>query len=259
MDTPEVVVEQPSKEAIESRDLPIEKSTETPAEAAEPVKAEGEAADKPAEKKPEEENSVIRQMRKQLRQQQKMISELKVAQQQSALPSSPARENFNSDADYIQAEVAHQLKQVQTVQSKPPDVFEAKWNETRKTHPDFDAAMEDIDHVMFTPEAQVSIRQTVETLPYGSDVLYHIAKNPELAEELALLPPAAFAARLGDIHGDIRQSKAIKKVSHASSPINPVRGAAPKVDKTYDDITDQAEFNMRRRKEREAYRKNRFF
>lgn len=261
METPEVVVERTSKEAIEAKTVeqPVEKTEETPVEQAnEPVKAEGEEAAKQEEKKPEDgESSVIRQMRKQLRVQQKMIAELRQSVQQPQPEPRPTRESFQNEADYIQAEVAYQVKQQQQAQPKAPDVFETKWSDTRKEHPDFEEALEDISHVMFTPEAQTSIRQAVETLPYGGDVLYHIAKNPELAEELAILPPAAFAARLGDIHGDIRRAKTTKQVSKAPAPIAPVSGSA-KVEKAYDDITDQAEFVARRRKERMAYQRAKF-
>jgi hypothetical protein len=260
METPEVVIAPSSKEAIEAQaaaqPAPAENQT---VDEQKPVEAEGSTEQKQDEaQSASDDNSVIRQMRKQLRQQQKMIAELKLAQQQVAPEPKPARENFQSDAEYIQAEVAHQLKQVQAVQPKAETVFENKFAEARKNHADFEQALEDIDHVVFTPEAQTSIRQAVETLQYGSEVLYHIAKNPELAEELALLPPAAFAAKLGDIHGDIRQAKNAKTVSKAPAPITPVSGAPAKIDKSYDDITDQAEFLARRRAEKAAWRKAKY-
>jgi hypothetical protein len=261
METPEVVVEPSSKEAIESRDMveqPVDK-TESQSEvaAAEPVEGEqAQTEEKQEDQKPEEENSVIRQMRKQLRAQQKMISELRTQQMQRNPEPIPQRENFESDADYIKAEVAYQFNQAQKAVPKTPDVFESKFEEAKKTHADFEEALQDIEHVLFTPEAQMSIKQAVETLPYGSDVLYHIAKNPELAEELAILPPAAFAARLGDIHGDIRQSKTVKKITKAPAPITPV-SAVSKAEKSYDDM-DQAEFVAMRRKQKLAYQKARF-
>jgi hypothetical protein len=262
--TMDEVVNATSRESIElAKETPVvelpvvETAEQKPVEAqAEPVKAEGTEEAKTDEPKTEEENSVIRQMRKQLRQQQKQISELRQAQVQVQPEPEPTRDNFNSEEAFIDARVDYKLKQTQQVIPKTPDVFETKFEETIKTHSDFKDALEDIDHVMFTPDAQQSIRQAVETLPYGGDVLYHLAKNPALAEELALLPPAAFAARLGDIHGSIRQAKTVKQVSKAPAPITPVSGSA-KVEKSYDDM-DQAEFMAARRREKEAYRKSRF-
>jgi hypothetical protein len=254
METPEEVVSESSKEAVESKAAPVE-NTETPEVKTEAPAVEGEEAKPEEEKRPEEENSVIRQMRKTLRMQQKQIAELRQAQLVKTEPA-PVRDNYQSDAEYIQAEVSHQLKQVQNATPKAPDVFESKFNETAKAHPDFNEIIHDTDHIDFGANAPV-LKQAVETLSYGGEILYHLAKNPELAEELAILPPAAFAARLGDIHGDIRQSKT-KQVSRAPAPITPVSGAASKSDKSYDEITDQAEFEARRRKEKEAVRKARY-
>lgn len=259
------VVSPTSKESLELAketpvsELPAESAESKPVDAeAEPVKAEGTEEAKAEEPKTDEENSVIRQMRKQLRQQQKQIAELRQAQTQVQPDPPPSRENFQTEEEFIDAKIDYKLNQQAQVQTQPKTlgVFETKFEETAKTHADFKEALEDIDHVMFTPEAQTSIRQAVETLPYGGEVLYHIAKNPELAEELSLLPPAAFAARLGDIHGDIRQSKTVKQVSKAPAPIKPVSGA-PKVDKSYDDMTME-EFMATRRREKEAYRKSKF-
>jgi hypothetical protein len=261
METPEVVIAPSSKEAIEAQaaaqPAPAENQT---VDEQKPVEAEGSTEQKQDEaQSASDDNSVIRQMRKQLRQQQKEIAALRQAQIQTAQPDpKPSRDNFQTDADYIQAEVAYQMKQAQAATPRSEGIFETKFAETRKTHADFEQALEDIDHVAFTPEAQVSLRQAVETLQHGGEILYHIAKNPDLAEELALLPPAAFAARLGDIHGDIRQAKNAKTVSKAPAPITPVSGAPAKIDKSYDDITDQAEFLARRRAEKAAWRKAKY-
>jgi hypothetical protein len=133
------------------------------------------------------------------------------------------------------------------------DVFQSKFSEARKAHEDFDDALEDINHVMFTPEAEVALRQSIETLPYGSELLYHIAKNPDLAEEIALLPPAAFAAKLGDIHGDIRREKTTqKKTSAAPAPIKPVKPVGS-TEKSYDDLSYD-EFVKQRAKDKRAHK-----
>jgi hypothetical protein len=257
-ETMDVVVSPTSKEAIEQSNAAKESVANEPTIENSTVPDESQSVDsgspETADDKKDEENSVIRQMRKQLKLQQKQIAELKQVQVQPE--PRPQRENFNTDAEYIQAEVQHQLKSAQVVGQQSPGVFETKFNEAVKTHSDFKEALEDIDHVMFTPEAQKSIREAVETLTYGSDVLYHIAKNPDLAEELSLLPPAAFAARLGDIHGDIRRSKTNKQVSKAPAPISPVSGST-KTEKSYDDMSME-EYRVARRKEKEAARLARY-
>ena len=253
MDTAEVVTSETSKEAVELKANPVASVAAEPVSPVveiptEPVAPEGET---PAEeKKPEEENSVIRQMRKQMKMQAKQIAELRNQAQAQPEPA-PVREAFATDQDYIQAEVAHQIKQ--TVQVPVvANGYDMKFEEAKKTHPDFEDALDDISHVRLPI---LETRQAIETLQYGSEILYHLAKNPDLAEEISILPPAAYAAKLGELHADIRRAKTTKQVSKAPAPIAPVGGSA-KVDKSYDDITDQTEFVARRRKEREAYNRS---
>ena len=260
----EEVISSTSKEAIEAKAAPIQaevkpvEETERKVVESEPVKVEDDGTVKPEEKKPEEESSTIRQMRKALKAQSQQIAELRQIQhrQQIAVEPAPIRENFNDDAAYIKATVDHTIKQTMQAQPQAPDAFAGKVSELTKEHPDFGDALQDVAHIILTPEAVNTIKQTVLSLPYGKDVYYHMVKNPELAEELAILPPAALAARLGDIHGDIRRSKETKQTK-APPPISPVSGAT-KPEKGYEDITDQGEFNARRRKEKEAHNKARY-
>lgn len=224
-----------------------------PAPAEIPAEAPPEGGEKPPEETPPaepklEDNAVIRQMRRQLKAQAKEIQALRSAPP----PAAPERENFESDAEYISAVVDHKMNQA-PVQQHHAGVFEQKYEAAGKAHPDFAEAVEDISHVVFSKESTIALRQAVETLPHGDELLYHIAKNPDLAEEIALLPPAAFAARLGDIHGDIRREKAQKpKPSNAPAPVKPVKPAAS--GETDYDSMSFADFTRQRAKDREKHR-----
>lgn len=213
--------------------------------------SESKSEEVKAEPAKEEENSVIRNMRKQFRAQQKEIAELRKAIQQPA-DAMPQRDNFESDADYINAQVDYRLRQSQMAQPQI-NPLQQKFEEVRKVHPDFDEALADIDHVKFSGDAQKALNEAMVALPYGSEVLYHIAKNPDLAEEISILPPSVLAVKLGEIHADIRREKTKKpQVSKAPAPIKPVASSSTPV-RNYDDMTDQ-EFMAIRRKERAAHK-----
>jgi hypothetical protein len=158
------------------------------------------------EKKPED-NSVIRTFRKQLRNLQRENAELrkKVAQPEPE----PMRENFDSDDDYIKATVDHRVgKAVEKItQQSAPSVNAQKIEAARKAYPDYDEVVENAE-VMFDDDQQVAFRKAVETLSYGGDLYYAVSKDPDLIAELEMLPPHSLAARLGEIHADIKASKA---------------------------------------------------
>lgn len=255
METPEVVVEQSSKEAIETQVAePVEKTEEQPVEESITV-PEAKETEPKQEKQQEGESSVIKQMRRQLRQQQKMIAELRQATIQPE--PQPVREQFASEDEFIDAKIDYKLKQQAQPQPQQPSIYNAKIEEAKKTYSDFEDAFEDISHVNFVHDKALhALVANVEALQYGSDVLYHLAKNPETMEELAVLPEHLVAARIGEIHADIRRAKTTKQVSKAPAPITPVN-AITKTEKTYDDMS-QEEFMARRRKEREAYRRSKF-
>jgi len=228
---------EPQVEEVVKAEPTEEKTVETPEE--EQPKTE--------DKKPEGDSSVIRSMRRQLKLQQKQISELRQLQVQPE--PQPMRENFQNDSDYVKAEVAYQVKKIAPTASIE-DPFIAKFENAKKTHDDFDETA--IDHVDFADNAG-ALRKAVGTLQYGDELLYHLTKNPEEAEELSILPPEIFAVRLGEIHGDIRRSKVEKpKQSRAPAPITPVSGNT-KIDRSYDEMS-QEEFEAQRRKERSAHR-----
>jgi len=251
-----------AKPAEEAEKKPVEGKEEKPAEHPAEKPAEGKEGEeqKPDDEKPEEESSTIRQMRKQIRAQQKIIAQIQSAQNKPTPEPRPQRDSFESDDQYVQAEVAFQLRQAQSAPAQVPTGISAKASEIREVHQDFDEALHDIDHVVFSHDSQQVLNQAVETLKYGGDVLYHIAKNPEIAEELSILPPAIMATRLGEIHAEIRQTKTAPKpkpVSKAPAPANPEKGIS-QPEKSYDDCKDQGEFTAMRRKEKEAARKARY-
>lgn len=244
-----VPVQPSAPESVEAKSIDIE----TPTEPQEGAQSEPNAE---PEKKEEEESSVIRQMRKQLKNQARMIAEMRSTSAPQEQPQPPLinRNDFADDADYIAAKVLDRVQQ-SIPQSGPPQIapLQVKLEEAKKAHSDFDEALRDIDHVFFSDRHQAALNDAMGSLEHGSEVLYHLAKNPELAEEFSMLPPAALAAKIGEIHGDIKRSKTAKpRPSSAPAPITPVSGSVKPI-RGYDEMSDE-EFVATRRKERLAHK-----
>lgn len=149
-----------------------------------------------------------------------------------------AEEKFNSLTAKQKADAE---KQAQDERDK--EVFEtyhAAVQEASENIPDWDDVYQVVkDGDMKIPSlAQVPI---IEAGKYGPYILYYLAKNPEVAEELFTLSPSRIAARIGQIEILVAEqvdkespskkeketaapSPKPKPVSTAPAPINPVGG-----------------------------------
>jgi hypothetical protein len=248
---PDEVVSNDKPDAIES----------APEKTAEPVapseeKSEVASDEKQPEKATDDDNSVIRAMRKQIKRQSRELAELRQIQMQAmAQPDvRPTREQYPDESAYVQAEVAYQLRQAQAAPAqKPTDPLESTRETIRKQHPDFDEALQDIEHIRFRQASVEVFADAVENLEHGDELYYRLAKNPEMVEKFALLPPGAFAARLGELHAEIAREKNSKaSVSKAPPPVTPEKSSTPP-SRSYDEMSNE-EFVRTRRKERMQHR-----
>jgi hypothetical protein len=225
-----------------------------PVETTEPGEQKPEG-DKPAEpeKEPEKDSSVIRQMRRMIKGLQSEINEFRMA---AVKPTpEPERASFDTDDAYIKAVVDHRVNQaVSKVQPQTQGAaYESKLSAAREEHKDFDDVVENLAHVRMSEDKLSTVQQAIETLQYGGELYYHLAKNPEVAEELAILTPTAIGIRLGELHAEIKRAKSSPaKASNAPLPVKHVTPAAP-VAKSYDEMTME-EFEAARRKERLAHK-----
>lgn len=131
----------------------------------------------------------------------------------------------------------------QTAQQKIA-AFRSKENEFAKSVDDYmDVARSDS-----LPVTQ-AMADVVTEMENGPEVLYYLGKNPDLADEIAHLPPLAAARELGRIEARMQaQDKEGKKVSEAPKPTPKIAAAEPAISKSVDDMS-QKEFNEYRRKQ----------
>jgi hypothetical protein len=86
-------------------------------------------------------------------------------------------------------------------------------------------------------------------------LFFHLGKNPELAQEIAELPPARMAVRLTRIASEINKPPAPKPVSRAPAPVTPIGPGPTNTDKSPEDMT-MDEF-IRWDEDRQAKRRSR--
>lgn len=103
-------------------------------------------------------------------------------------------------------------------------------SEGTKTHTDYMQALQELsrevgDFVKPNGAPSAFMEVVLEVVDKPSDVLYHLGKNPDLAEELAELSPLKLAKRLDRIERELAD-KSKPKPSSAPKPLEPVKPKA---------------------------------
>lgn len=124
-------------------------------------------------------------------------------------------------------------------------------NEGTKAYPDYMVALKELarevgDFVKPNGAPSSFMEVVLEVVDKPSAVLYHLGKNPDLAEELADLSPLKLAKRLDRIERELTD-KSTPKPSSAPKPLDPVKPKASDSGLSSDLSTD--EWMRRREKE----------
>ena len=125
-----------------------------------------------------------------------------------------------------------------------------KVTEFRSRENDFSKNVEDYREVVTNPDLSLSkaMVDVATDMENGPEVLYYLAKNPDLSDEIAHLPPLTAARELGRIEAKLQsQAKSGEKVSKAPAPAPKISGLDPSVGKNPDEMS-QKEWNAHRRK-----------
>jgi hypothetical protein len=216
----EAVVTAPESESTAAPDTAI---TQTPEEQ-EPKTFTQEELDRiVAAEKAKAKRKAERELREELAQQQ----------QQRQLTQVPTRDQFATDADFVDALAEHKANQklaereAQKQQNQVVTKYADRVESFVEKNPDyFDVAHG--DHVRITPE----MAEVIQESEVGPQVAYHLGKNPDEALRISKLPPLAQAREIGKIEATFASNAPqVKKVSSAPEPIKPVgsRTTAPSV------------------------------
>jgi hypothetical protein len=120
-----------------------------------------------------------------------------------------------------------------------------------KKHADYMGALKDLaaevgDFVRRDGTPSPFMEVVLEVSEKPTELLYHLGKNPEIAEELADLGPIKLAKRLDRIERELAEAGA-KKTSNAPKPLQEVRGSAG-ASRALADLEDK-DFVKRRREQ----------
>lgn len=133
--------------------------------------------------------------------------------------------NWTADArEYKKAREAEVEARQEVVQSHFDRVDEA-----REKHEDFDEVMEQAETQRFLNDAaKEAFFATIYENEDGPEVLYYLAKHPEVQDSLAQMKPWELAAKIGRIASSLTSPEPQKKP--APRLINPVGGGSKRAD-----------------------------
>ena len=185
---------------------------------------------------------------------------------ETAVTGRPARDQFGSDEDYVDAlttwkvdqklsGVKEQLSQHQ-MQSQAQASWVSKINQARAEYSDYDRIMEDAQDIPIEP----AVAEAIQSSEIGGDVAYYLAKHPEEAIRINSLSPMSAAREIGRIESYVEYEKGQKAkkppVSKAPAPIQPVKASSAPGTKSLEDMTP-AEYMAFRNKQEAASKRRR--
>ena len=234
----------------EERETPVIPKTEKKEEIKEPPKEKLSEEPLPEKKiEPKEKDSVqkrIDEITKKRREAEresafkdtkiaKLEEELKTAK--SAIPQAdkPKLENFETEADYLEALTDWKVEQKFKVEGEKVSKETATVDEKKaidETYQELDDKMEkgrtkytDFNELVLDEDLKIS-ESMVEAIllsDTAEDVLYYLGKHPEEAADIAKLPPLKVAHELGKIEARLNAPPPRKKTTNAPEPITPVK------------------------------------
>ena len=146
-----------------------------------------------------------------------------------------ARQETRAALGQVFGQLAQQAAQQQAVQQAEQQVqeFNSRVSEGAKEIKDFAQVTAASADVEVAPHVASVLMQGVEN---PSLVLYHLAKNPAVVDQLNKMPPAKVAARLGAIEANAKRAP---QISNAPKPGVPVAAKGSAAADYSDDMTEE--------------------
>jgi len=162
-------------------------------------------------------------------------AELKTAK--SAIPQAdkPKVENFETEADYLEALTDWKVEQGFRTEREKVSKEVATVDEKKaidETYQELDEICEkgrtkyaDFNELVLTDDFKFSDAELAAILlsDTAEDVLYYLGKHPEEAAEIAKLPPLKVAHEFGKIEARLHAPPPRKRTTNAPEPITPVK------------------------------------
>lgn len=162
------------------------------------------------------------------------LLEMLQGQKPANVNGEPTRDQFDQYEDYVVARAEwraeqkasqlaerqlaeyrqrQQMEQTQSQQRAMAAEFAKRIQTARAEIPDFAEVVEDAD--IQIPNTVASL---IAQLDNGPQIMYHLAKNPALAQQFDALPPALHAYKLGEIATALKSQSQVSKAPPPGKP-----------------------------------------
>lgn len=158
-----------------------------------------------------------------------------------AEPAAPTQGEYSTYEEYLEAKAEYiaekkvESKMAERDKQEAQSKFDADRTKVVSTwqqkvevatakYADYNEVLESVDHIEIPPALQNAIMES----DVGSDLAYHLGKNPAELERIVALKPYAALMELGKIAAKVSQPAEVQKKqpSKAPEPIKPLSGKA---------------------------------
>ena len=168
-------------------------------------------------------------------------------QQQAAVDQEPQPSQFSDAFEYAKALAEYSTekalrdrdqqeanRKVEQESAKRVEAFLERQNAVKAELPDYEDMVASSDVVVSD-----QIRDAIIESDVGPRILYHLAENPELAEELAAMSTISALRKIGKLEAQFEKSsepvsKPVAKKSNAPAPIKPLQATSAATDTPID-------------------------
>jgi hypothetical protein len=216
------------KQAIEAKETPVVEETTVVAEAA-PAAGEEPKQDEPEHKKKggfvrkierlETANELLERQNRELME-RLAARTAETATEPVADGQKPKLENFKTYEDYVEALTDWKIDRDVVAKGYAEQI-----EKSRKLHPDWDDVFAENGDIMAFNETHQAIREH----EMGSEIVYYLLKNPDIAKKLAKMSVFRQVAEVGRISAVLERSETpapVKPRTTAPAPITPVSGGS---------------------------------
>lgn len=233
-------MEEATNEAVTDQ---VAQEGEADAEAPEAVESDGEEKPKSRHQRRKEQAERLRQERDTAEARAREAeARLKEMQEQAQKTRPPQQDQFSTYEEYQAAlsghyamqqldarEQARHQKELQVSQEQVQQ-FEAQRRaemaqDWQARAADAKARYADFEQVAFTAPISDSVAEVVMGMEGGTDVAYHLGRNPAEARRISQLPPMEAAIELGRIEARVTGPRP-RNITQAPDPVSPVRPKA---------------------------------
>jgi len=212
-------------------DLPIEESDDVSEEDDNFIskkKAENEFKKRLNRQKKQEQRILEEKQRLQSENEQ-LLSKMQSLQSSIMFDQPPNRYNFESESEFINATVQHQinrtvkeieLKETQEKEQQVRIKHQENWKNVVNAGSDKYEDFQDITSPLFSNDfpSNPALADAILNSKFGTDILYLLGKNPKQARELALMSPYNAINKFAEIEKRFEEAKKNKVTPNKFSP-----------------------------------------